>query len=226
MGKIVWPKNSQKLSRWIHWFQRSSFCKCLGQTIFPSTFFKKTDFSSQELAQGSLCNTQFRLYKNFNMSYSIQKMKSFAGTRLFWYNFWWPRRRTESLKLQRIFWSYAKTKKSRILNLAHFSKKKEKNVYLIEKGRVILLLELVFSAFYYLIRNKLWKLLQRTYFWYQSPNRLLHLARLCPDCLKAILSIKRLRSEMRPYSKTHIGHMWMFTLPVERRKKEIFLSYL
>ena len=117
-------------------------------------------FSSQELAQGSLCNTQFRLYKNFNMSYSIQKMKSFAGTRLFWYNFWWPRRRTESLKLQRIFWSYAKTKKSRILNLAHFPKKKEKNVYLIEKGRVILLLELAFSTFYNLIRKELSKLLQ------------------------------------------------------------------
>ena len=45
LGKIVWPKNSQKLPRWIHWFQRGSFCEFLGQTIFQSTFFKKTDFS-------------------------------------------------------------------------------------------------------------------------------------------------------------------------------------
>ena len=46
LGKIVSPTNSQKLPRWNVWNQLGSFCEFLGETIFPSTFFKKTDFKA------------------------------------------------------------------------------------------------------------------------------------------------------------------------------------
>ena len=38
---IVLLRNSQKLPRWNQWIQRGRFCEFLGETIFPSTFFKK-----------------------------------------------------------------------------------------------------------------------------------------------------------------------------------------
>ena len=47
LEKIISPENSQKLPRWNQWIQRGSFCEFLGETIFPSTFFKKTDFNKK-----------------------------------------------------------------------------------------------------------------------------------------------------------------------------------
>ena len=34
---------------WFNSFQLDSFCEFLGDAIFPSTFFKKTDFSNTEI---------------------------------------------------------------------------------------------------------------------------------------------------------------------------------